>query len=209
MRAMMLHSHSREIPGRNILRMTIVYDQGVLDLHPVHRGQVAHRLRERLIGFDVFEVADVLTDESLPVHHERNRVLQVRSQRQHRPRRRNPRHRPRRIPARPPQDRAVSYDRVVDAPRDRPLTDQERVRDPRQPVECVTVLVRDRFVGSVRGRHHQRIGSARREQQMVHRRVRQHDAELIGVRRHARQHAPGRGQDDGPRCRDQRSLSLG
>ena len=68
---------------------------------------------------------------------------------------------------------------VVDAPRDRPFADEERVRDPAQPRQRIGIFIGNRLARTIRAGHHQHFGSARREEQMMQRRVRQHHAEFV------------------------------
>ena len=76
-----------------------------------------------------------------------------------------------RPPARDPQHG------VVRARVDRPVVEEERVGDRCQPRDGVLVLVRDRLVGDVPARHHQRLADVG-QQQVVQRAVREHHAQL-------------------------------
>ena len=85
-------------------------------------------------------------------------------------------------PARAPQQqRPPARDRaqhgVVRARVDRAVVEEHEVGDPGQPLERVGVLVRDRLVGDVAARHHERLAGVG-EQQVVQRRVRQQHAEV-------------------------------
>ena len=44
----------------------------------VHGNEIFDRLLKRLKRLEVFQISDVLTDKSLPVHDQRNGVLQSR-----------------------------------------------------------------------------------------------------------------------------------
>ena len=78
------------------------------------------------------------------------------------------------------QHERPAHDRVVRAGLDRPVVDEEAVRDPGQPLQRILVAVRDRLVGHVAARQHERHAGVA-EQEVVQRRVRQHHAE-VGVR---------------------------
>ena len=80
--------------------------------------------------------------------------------------------------------------RIVHAPRDGPLPDQEGVGDAGEPLERVLVFVSDRLAGAVGAGHHQHFRSARGKQQMMQRRVGQHHAEFVVVRRDSRRVRP-------------------
>ena len=73
--------------------------------------------------------------------------------------------------------------RIVGTGVDRAFVHEERIRDCGQALACVRVLVGDRLVGDVAARHHQRHRVAEiTEQQVVQRRVCQHQAEIRGAR---------------------------
>ena len=80
----------------------------------------------------------------------------------------------------PARDRAQH--RVVRARVDRAVVEEHEVGDAREPRERVVVLVRDRLVGDVAARHHQRLAGVG-EQQVVQRRVGQQHAEVGRARR--------------------------
>ncbi len=106
---------------------------------------------------------------------------------------------------------------VVGARLDRPVVEQEQVGDRAQSLERVLVGERDRIVGDVPARHHQRVdavaGEPRQivEQQVVQRRRGEHHAELgqaggdRRTRRRSRPRRSPRGEHDRPgRARQQR-----
>ena len=62
------------------------------------------------------------------------------------------------------------------------VVDREEVGDPAEPLAGVSVVVRNRLIGDVRRRHHQRLADVGAEQ-MVQRRVGQHHAEVGATRR--------------------------
>ena len=67
--------------------------------------------------------------------------------------------------------------RVVRPRVDRAVVEQHDVGDRVEPLERVVVLVRDRLVGDVAARHHERLAGVG-EQQVVQRRVREQHAEV-------------------------------
>ena len=123
------------------------------------------------------------------------RVLQLTADRQHRLRHRpRQRHRPRHPAPRAAEQRRLAGDhprhRVVAAGRDVAVVHQERVGDAAQPGQRVVELGADRRVGAVARRHHQRPVD-RRHQQVVQRRVRQHQPKPVGVGRDLERDAAG------------------
>ncbi len=119
------------------------------------------------------------------------RVLQLRAAGEHRAgeaRERGTAHRDgfRHVAARPPDQHRAATDGaghgVVGPDVDGPVVGEERVGDTAQPVKRVLVAVGDRLVGDVSAGQHQRAAD-RGEQQVVQRRVGQHDAELPVARR--------------------------
>ncbi len=196
-RAMMLHGDVRLRwqrlceHGGTILGMRIVCDDQRVGRHVVHPQEIGDRALEGLLRAEVVEVAEVLAHECLAVDDQRNAVLEIGPNREHRFPRWERRHRRRRVAARAAQHdgaaRADAHDRVVDASRDRPLADQYRVRDLRQPRNRILIFVCNRLAGAIGARHHEQLWRAVREQQVVQRRVRQHHAEVVVVRRDASQ----------------------
>ena len=87
---------------------------------------------------------------------------------------------------------------------DRPVVQQEEIRDPGQPRPRVVVVVGDRLIGAVAAGQHHRTGQPA-DQQMVQRGVRQHHPELARARRH-RPRDRGAGQ---PRQQHDRPPSAG
>jgi hypothetical protein len=167
----------------------IVRHQQRVPVHLVHRGQIADRVVEGAAALRLLEVADVLPGEGLPVHDQRDRVLQIAAHREHRPFDGDLGNRLRRIAACPAQQHhATAGDarhRVVHATGDGTPSDEERVGHTAQSRPCVVVFVRDRLARSVRARHHEHVGSAGREEQVMHRRVGKHHPELVALGRHA------------------------
>ena len=111
------------------------------------------------------------------------------------------RHSAGRVAARAAQDRRAGRtdadDRIVDPARDRTLADRgRRRRVPTSRSTGVVVLVGERLARPVGAGHDEQRRRAAREQQVMQRRVRQHDAELAVVGRHVEQRlarpAPGR-----------------
>ena len=66
---------------------------------------------------------------------------------------------------------------------DGPVVGEKEIGDPLEPIERVRVFVRDGLVAAVAARHHQRRPGLA-QQQMMQRRVRQHDAEQRIARGH-------------------------
>ena len=60
------------VRGGCILRMAIVHDEQFVPPNFVHRNQIFDRLLKRLQRLEMFEVTDVLADESLSVDDERD-----------------------------------------------------------------------------------------------------------------------------------------
>ena len=75
--------------------------------------------------------------------------------------------------------------RIIHAPRDRTLADQESIGDFGKAVQRFDIVEGNRFARTVRARHHQHFRRARCEEQMMKRRIRQHHAEFVIVGRHA------------------------
>ena len=71
-----------------------------------------------------------------------------------------------------------AHHRVVGAGLDLAVVGQKEVGDRRQPLERVIVAERDRLVGHVAARHHERAGGEIGQQQVVQRRVGEHQPEL-------------------------------
>ena len=82
----------------------------------------------------------------------------------------------RRVPARAADRERGTNDGVLAAAVDRPVVSEEGVGDPAQPRPRLVVLERDRLVGDIPARQHERTAEVGREQ-VVERRVREHDAE--------------------------------
>ena len=155
------------------------------------------------------QVADVLAHEGLAVHDQRDRVLQVGAERQHRPGDRQRGHGPRRVAPAAAQDhrpqRSAPHDRVLHPPGDRPLADEERIGQTVETPPRVPVLVRDRLARPVGAGHDQHFGRSGGEEQMVQRRVGEHHAKFARIRGDVRQDEPAARQDDRRRAaREQR-----
>ena len=160
-------------------------------VHVVHREEVVDRLPKCLERVVVVEIADVLAHERLAVDHQRDRVLQIGAERQDRALRRHSRDRAGRIAA----DR-----RRITGPNAPARTTESSTRRAigRSPIRNASAMpascsrassssIRDRLARTVRAGHDQHRRRAGGEQQMMQRRIRQHDAELVVVRRDFRQ----------------------
>ena len=105
------------------------------------------------------------------------------------------RDRGRHVAARAPQEQRARlrrrdhpHDRVVGPGLDRPVVEQQEVGDPAQPRHRVVVGERDRLVGRVAAGHHQRPHSRVGDQQVVKRRVGEHQSQLGCAGRDRRRH---------------------
>ena len=67
-----------------VLRMSIVCDGQVGPRESIHPYQIAHGFAERYERVVVLQVANVLTDNGLTIHHERHGVLEIRAEGQDR-----------------------------------------------------------------------------------------------------------------------------
>ena len=165
--------------------MQVVRDQ--FGLHREQPLEVRDAVGEGAQGLVVAQVADVVRDPRAAVAGERERVLELGADREQRRRRRD-RERRGDEPARAPHDPPAAHDGVVDPRVDRPVVQEEQVRDPAQPLQRVVVRERDRLVGHVAARHHQRHADVG-QQQVVQRRVGEHHAEVVRARRDRRRDA--------------------
>ena len=131
MRAVMLHryrpksSQVGSVERRSILGMTVVGHQQFIPINLIHGHEIRDGFLESAESLVVLQVADVLADEGLAVHHQRDGVFQIGAQREDRTLARQLRHRPGSIAARPPQDdrteSAIANHGIVNPARDRPL----------------------------------------------------------------------------------------
>ena len=145
---------------------------------PAGRRSVSWNARSAVV---VVEIADVLADERLAVHDQRDRVLQIGAERENRPRRRTA------SPRRPGRSRGRAAERRGRAARARTTESSTRRAIGRSPTRnasampasrsrASSILVGDRLARSIGAGHHQHVRRAGREQQMVQRRVGQHHA---------------------------------
>src|SRR5215469_1207981 len=116
----------------------------------------------------MIKIADMLTHECLTIHHECDRILQVRPQSEYWILRRKSCDSSRRISARAPQYdrpiRTIGCDRIVDSTRDRPFSHQEGICDSREPFDGFRISISDRLAGSVCTRHDESLWRTAREQ---------------------------------------------
>ncbi len=182
--------------------MQVVHDGQLGGIDFVHRQQIVNGQLEGRIGLAIAQVADVLADDHLAADHQRDRVLQVGAQRQNGPVAGKPANGAGRKASRAANHQWLllshGHDRIVDPPCNRALADQQCVGDARQALAGVVVAVGNRFAGTIGAGQHQRTGCAGREQQMMQRRIGQHDAQRGVVGRNARQIDLGRRQHDRP-----------
>ena len=156
---------------RAVLRVEVVRDEHVVRIDVVHRHEIGDGLVEGLTALRVIEIADMLTDESLAVDDERDGVLQIRADGEHGPIERDVGDGGWRVTARAAQnDRtegAGPRNRVVHTPRNRPLADEERVREARQTLVGIRIVVGNGFTRAIRARHDEKARRPDGEQQMV------------------------------------------
>ena len=185
------------------------------------REQALEVLDPRLVGLQHLvglEVADVVRDPRPRALRDAERALQLRPAGEQRPRRAtgsasasgtNPRER--RISSGRRSGTARSTESSVRVWIGRSWS-SSRSAMPVEPAQRVVVLVRDRLVGDVAARHHQRLPDVG-EQQVVQRRVRQQHAEVGGARRdrgrHRRVRPPRREHDRAVAAGQQRRLLAG
>jgi hypothetical protein len=216
-RVVVLHRHvldplaGERVRGRQIVRVQVVDDHLRGDREQPLEVRDARLERTQRLG--VLEVADVVGDPCAAPARDAERVLELGAAREHVPGRRDREReqagdRPAGAPERQRPPAGDPQHRVVRAGVDRPVVQHEHVGDAAQARERVLVLVGDRLVGHVAAGHHQRLADVG-EQQVVHRAVRQHHAELCRARGHRRGHAgagPARREDDRPVAADQQAL---
>ena len=171
--------------------MTVVGHQQFIPINLIHGHQIGDGFLESAESFVVLQVADVLADEGLAVHHQRDGVFQIGAQREDRTLARQRRHCPGSIAARPPQndrtESAIANHGIVHPARDRPLPDQECVRDAGETLQRIFVFVGDRFTRSVGAGHDHSRRRARRKQQVMQRSVGKHHSQFVVLRRHSGQ----------------------
>ena len=202
--------------GGQVLRVQVMRDQ--LGGDPEQPPEVPDALGERPQRLVVLQVTDVVREERPVLAAQAERVLQLGAAGQHRageaaadgqrlghvaagaaqhghPAAQRPDH------------------RVVGPDMDGPVVAEEGVRDAAEPAERVVVGVGDRLVGHVAAGQHERAGHVT-EQQVVQRRVRQHQAEMPVTGRHrvrdrCRAVGPPGQQHDRPRAAGQHPLRGG
>ena len=147
--------------GRQVLGMEVVRDDLGLDReHGEHELEIG---AERTVGGLRVEIPEMGREERLTAACDAERRLQLgarcddRPQRGHRQRQRR-----RRITPRPAHREGGANDRVLAATVDRPVMGQKGVGDPGEPPAGVVVVERDRLVGAVAARQHERARRARR-----------------------------------------------
>src|SRR5262249_3330599 len=65
------------VHGRGVLRMGVMHDEQIIPWNLVHLHQILDSLSESAKRFIGGKIANVLADESLPLHNEGDRVFQV------------------------------------------------------------------------------------------------------------------------------------
>src|SRR5664279_3285466 len=116
-----------------ILWMSIVNHQQLIEPHLIHGQQVATCFLKGSKGAEVVEIADVLTHECLPIHHESDSILEIGAQGQDWLLRGESDHCGRSIAAAAAKDGRTkgtgTYDRIIDATRNWTFPHKECVRD--------------------------------------------------------------------------------
>ena len=179
--------------GREVLRVEVVDDD--LGLERQQPRKVGEPVGERPVGREVLEVTVVRRDVGTCAPGQRERVLELGA---HREQRRRGRHgqvdRVGRMAARAAHDRLAARDdardRVVVARADLAIMRQEAVGETRQAGQRVRIVGRQRLVGEVAGREHDRPVELRHEH-VVERRVGQEHAQPAVARRDGRGHCRG------------------
>src|SRR5215813_355670 len=155
--------------------------------------EMADSARPGTVGALIAEIAKVLAQENVPAADERKDVLELTTAGQDRLGSLvGEWYRQRHVASRAAQkDRALfdaSGDGIVAAHLDRAIVSQEDIRDTAEPVHGVPILERDGLVAAVPARHDQRAADPLKEQ-MLERRVWQHQAEVAQPRSHFLGHA--------------------
>lgn len=146
-------------PGQ-IVRVAVGHDRSWCDC--VHVGEEFDRPLERLKGFDVAHVTDVLTHPGIPTVGDAERVLEFTTDGERRSDVRRQTHRQRRIAPRS-SDRELAriddaHHRVVARNMDRPIVGAERIGQRHEPSTRVVVVEHERFIADVAAGHHQQTG---------------------------------------------------
>ena len=179
--------------------MEIVGDHAGLDVE--HGEEEPEVGPERFVGELGVEIAEMRGEERLAAERHAEGALQLRPDRDQRPRRRHREpHDTRREPTRTPDREAHADDGVLAAAVDRAVVGEEGVGDVAEPLARFVVGDRDGLVGAVAARQHERPARVGHEE-MVERRVGEHHAELRRPRRHRpRDHGPvaSRQENDRP-----------
>ena len=76
--AMLNRKMSRK-PGRVELRMQVVCNDDIVPFDVVHRQQIPHGIFESRLGFTLFEISNVLTDDDISVDNQCDRIFKVAS----------------------------------------------------------------------------------------------------------------------------------
>ena len=190
LRGVAVHRRRRPAGGR-VVGMEVV-DQGRRPRLP-EVEEVGHRRLEGGLRARVLHVAEVLRDEHLVAEAQGDGVLELGADREQRRRlasarrKRRQAQRQRRVAAgaaqQPRRAGDPAHHAVVGVAGDRPVVDQEAVGDAAQPFDRLVLGGDDGLLGEVAaGRHHR--PAELRHQQVVERRVGEHQAELRLPRGH-------------------------
>ena len=157
---------------RQVLGMKVARDRRGLDTEHVEVEREVGA--ERAVGGLAVEIAEVRGEEGLGAAGDAERALQLGPRGDDRRRRRDgERQRPRRVAPRASHRERGADDRVLAAAMDRPVVGEERIGDLAQPAAGVLVVDRDRLVGAVAARQHERPADLVTEE-VVERGVGQH-----------------------------------
>src|ERR1700733_13594125 len=125
--------------------MTIVHYKQITSVDVIHRDEVLDSFCKAMERLVVREVANMLAYKCLALDDQRDRVLEVRTERQHRAFNRQRRHRARRISARTSENYRAkcpsSDDRIVHSACNRPFADQKRICGFGESLLCVRVFI--------------------------------------------------------------------
>src|ERR1017187_3784454 len=123
---------------RGVLRVGIVDDKQFLRSNLIHRDQILDRFLKRAQRLVMPQVPDVLTHKRLPIDNQCDCIFQVGADSQNRPPSRQSRHGTGSIAPSAPNDdwakHSIARHRVIHSSGNRALSNQESVRDAREPV---------------------------------------------------------------------------
>ena len=155
----------------------------------IHFEKALHprdRILKRLEGVEIFKVADMRPEIRLGADTDAERILELRSARQHGTAERSrERDRAWHVTARAAHHGGSAgkhaYDGVVASGHDLAVVQNEQVGDRAEPRDCLVVAIGDGFLGQIARGHHERAADFS-QYQVMQRRVRKHQPEhrIIG-----------------------------